>query len=64
MLDNNNSGSMKKPRPSETTTGRTTASISKAMVTATTLELPPASTQDGGRCSDTRMAWLPTKRVR
>jgi hypothetical protein len=52
MLDNNNSSLMKKPRPSETTTGRTTASISKTMVTVTTLELHPASTQDGGRCSE------------
>jgi hypothetical protein len=36
MLDNNNSSLMKSPRPSETTTGRTTALISKAMETATT----------------------------
>jgi hypothetical protein len=64
MLDNNNSSLMKKPRPSETTTGRTTASISKTMVTVTTLELHPASTQDGGRCSDIRITSLPTRKER
>jgi hypothetical protein len=37
--DNNNSGSMKSPRLSETTTGRTIASTSRAMVTAATSEL-------------------------
>jgi len=46
---------MKSQRPSETTTGRTTALTSKAMVTATTSELPQASTQDGGNYSDTKM---------
>jgi len=49
--DNNNSGSMRSPRPSETTTGRTTALISKATVKATTSELSQVSTQDGGNCS-------------
>jgi hypothetical protein len=52
IKDNNNSGSMKRQRLSETTTGRTIALISKAMVTATTSELSQASTQDGGKCSD------------
>jgi hypothetical protein len=50
IQDNNNSGSMKSPRPSETTTGRTTALISKATEEAITLELL-VSTQDGGNCS-------------
>jgi hypothetical protein len=54
--DNNNSSSMRSPRLSETTTGRTTALIFKAMVAQTISELHLASTQDGGRCSDgTRM---------
>jgi len=35
IQDNNNSGLMKSPRPSETTTGRTIALISKATVAAT-----------------------------
>jgi len=50
--DNNNSGSMRRPRLSETTTGRTTALIFKAMEIATISELSQASAQDGGRCSD------------
>jgi hypothetical protein len=62
--DNNNSGLMKFQRPSETTTGKTTALIFKAMVTATTLELSLASIQDGGRCSDTKMDSSPTKEER
>jgi hypothetical protein len=49
--DNNNGSSMKSPRQLETTTGRTMPSKSKAMVTATTLELL-VSTQDGGRCGE------------
>jgi hypothetical protein len=36
----------------------------KAMEIATILELHQASIQDGGRCSDTKMATSPTKRVR
>jgi hypothetical protein len=43
---------MKSPRLSETTTGRTTASTSRATVTAATSEQYQVSTQDGGRCSD------------
>jgi hypothetical protein len=52
IRDNNNSGSMKRPRLSEITTGRTIALTFKAMVTATTSEQSLASTQDGGKCSD------------
>jgi hypothetical protein len=36
----------------------------KAMVIATILELHQASIQDGGRCSDTKMATSQTRRVR
>jgi hypothetical protein len=46
---------MKSPRLSETTTGRTTASISKAMEEATTLELLQVSTPDGGNYLDIKM---------
>jgi len=53
--DNNNSSLMKSLRPSETTTGRTTALISKAMVDQLTSEQPLASTQDGGNCSGLKM---------
>jgi hypothetical protein len=52
--DNNSSGSMKNLRPSEITTGRTIALTSKVTVAATTSEPSQVSTQDGGRCSDTR----------
>jgi hypothetical protein len=55
ILDNNNSSSMKSLRQLEITTGRTIALISKAMVIVTTSEQPQASTQDGGRCSESRM---------
>ena len=58
MLETNNSGSMKSPRLLETTTGRTTALISKATEIAIILELFLASTQDGGNCSDTKTVWL------
>jgi hypothetical protein len=50
--NNNNGGSMRSPRPLETTTGRTIALISKEMVEAKTSELSQVSIQDGGRCSD------------
>jgi len=43
------------PRPSEITSGRTTALTSKVMVEATTLELFQASPQDGGRCSELKV---------
>jgi hypothetical protein len=46
---------MRSLRQLETTTGRTTASTSKAMVEALTSELPQVSTQDGGRCSELRI---------
>jgi hypothetical protein len=62
--DNNSSSSMKSPRLSETTTGRITALTSKAMETATTLEQPPVSTHDGGRCSEIKMATLPMREER
>jgi hypothetical protein len=59
----NSGGSMRFPRQSEITTGRTTPSKSKAMVTPITLELLEL-TQDGGRCSDTKVASLPTRKER
>ena len=64
MQETNNSGSMKSLRQSEITTGRTTALISKTMETATISEQSPVSTQDGGRCSDIRTAWLSMKEER
>jgi hypothetical protein len=45
----------------ETTTGRTTVLISKVMAIVTISELLLASIQDGGRCSDIRMAMLQMK---
>jgi hypothetical protein len=51
MLETNNSGSMKSPRPLETTTGRITALKSKVTAEAATLELTLALVQDGGNCS-------------
>jgi len=51
MLLNNNSGSMRSQRLSETTTGRTIALISHQMVDLATLELSQVSTQDGGNYS-------------
>jgi hypothetical protein len=56
MPDNNSSGSMRFPRPLEITTGRTIALKFKAMVAAAISELFQASTQDGGSCSDIKMA--------
>ena len=64
MLETNNSGLMKFPRLSETTTGRTTALISKTMAAVTTSELLLASTQDGGNYSDTKTVWLLTREER
>ena len=55
MSGNNSSGLMKSPRLSETTTGRTTASKSKVMETATISKQPLASILDGGNCSDTKI---------
>jgi hypothetical protein len=54
---------MRFPRPLETTTGKTMPLKSKAMEIATTWELL-ASTQDGGKCSDTKMDSLPMKEER
>jgi hypothetical protein len=60
--DNNSSSLMRLQRPLETTTGRTIALTSKAMVRAIISEPLRVSTLDGGRCSDLRMVhMLPTK---
>jgi hypothetical protein len=64
MLKDNNSGSMRSQKPSETTNGRTTALTFKATATATISEQSLASTQDGGRCSDTKMDTFQTKEER
>jgi len=59
--DNNNSGLMRSARLSETTTGRIIALIFKVTEEVTISEQPLASTQDGGRCSDTEITLLPMK---
>jgi hypothetical protein len=64
IKDNNNSGSITFQRPSETTTGRTTASTFKATVAATISEPSQVSTQDGGRCSELKESSLSTRRVK
>jgi len=53
--DNNNSGSTMFLRLLETTIGRIIVLISKIMATATILEQPQESTQDGGRCLEPRV---------
>jgi hypothetical protein len=45
------SSSMKRTRLSDPTNGKTMLWKSKAMVAQATLDLPLASTQDGGKCS-------------
>ena len=63
-LRHNNGSSTVFQRQSETTTGRTTAWKSKAMVDQPTLELHPASTQDGGNSSDLMVLTLSMKEER
>jgi hypothetical protein len=54
MLKISNSGSMKSPRLSEITTGRTIALISKEMEVLANLELSRVSLQGGGNYSKRR----------
>jgi hypothetical protein len=64
IRDPNNGISMKFQRPSEITTGRTTAFTLIATEKATISELTLASHQDGGKCSDTEMVWFKMKKER
>jgi hypothetical protein len=64
MPGTNNSGSMKSLRQSETTTGKTTASISKEMDHQATLELSLESLQDGGNCSRKTVSSLSMRKER
>jgi hypothetical protein len=54
MLLLNNGTSMRSQRPSRTTTGRATHSISNPMVDQPMSDAQPP-TQDGGKCSDTKV---------
>jgi hypothetical protein len=59
----NNGISMKSPRLSRITTGSHIPLISNLMVAQTTLDAQPL-TQDGGKCSDTKVPQLSTRKER
>jgi hypothetical protein len=64
MQKDNSSSSMKRPRPSETTNGRTTVLTFKAMEDHPTLEQALVSLQDGGNCLDSKVSSLLMKEER